>query len=469
MDAMNAFERQVAGEVVQAVGPLRPVDDLAMFNHVITTTQSPKARFQSMFSATKFVLAGAIVALFGGFLLAGVLTQPSDDQLPGVGASPSATIDLLSTLVADEVEPGVFRVVSDGNPRHPYERLDHITIGSDGAVWVREGRVDGPLRSAGDVWRVGDATSLPGAPSGDNNREAYRLDTDAEGRLVEAYHGGLSVGRSRDDSAVVYDVPADFQPSALAALPDDTVWASWFDMEIDVARLGVLDAEGWTEHATPEGVESIRDLGYAASVSDIVTTPDGDVWVGIQDNWGGGFGGGALARFDGAEWTEIQPLAGTEDSDIRISDVHDLTVAPDGSLWVLAWLVSDGLSPEIRDLVERGGAPGALFRYDGQAWETYLGLDVLPGIDPAEVSILQGPIAVDRDGRVWASLERITQDEPTQRTLDHHLVMFDGDSTTYLPQVTHVSDLSVDDAGSLWAATEDGLYVITPEAVAATE
>ena len=30
--------------------------------------------FQSVFSATKFVVAGVIVALFGGFLLAGVLT-----------------------------------------------------------------------------------------------------------------------------------------------------------------------------------------------------------------------------------------------------------------------------------------------------------------------------------------------------------------------------------------------------------
>jgi len=49
-------------------------------------------RLQSMFSATKFVVAGAIVALFGGFLVAGFLTtQPSDDRLPAVGASASAT------------------------------------------------------------------------------------------------------------------------------------------------------------------------------------------------------------------------------------------------------------------------------------------------------------------------------------------------------------------------------------------
>ena len=81
MDDMNAFERQVAGEFVRRAGPVRQVDAAAIFT-TITATQSPKWRFRSMFSATKFVVAGAIVALFGGFLLAGVLTQPSDEQPP---------------------------------------------------------------------------------------------------------------------------------------------------------------------------------------------------------------------------------------------------------------------------------------------------------------------------------------------------------------------------------------------------
>jgi hypothetical protein len=50
----------------------------------------PRWRSQSMFSATKFVVAGVILALFGGFLLRGVMTQPSEEQLPVVGASASA-------------------------------------------------------------------------------------------------------------------------------------------------------------------------------------------------------------------------------------------------------------------------------------------------------------------------------------------------------------------------------------------
>ena len=41
----------------------------------------PLPRFRSMFSATKFVVAGVIVALFGGFLLLG---QPFDQQVGNV-------------------------------------------------------------------------------------------------------------------------------------------------------------------------------------------------------------------------------------------------------------------------------------------------------------------------------------------------------------------------------------------------
>jgi hypothetical protein len=86
MQDMNALERQVTRDALRDVGPVRPVDDAAIFNS-ITASQSPKWRFQSVFSATKFVVASAIVALFGGFLLAGVLTLPSDEQMPMVGAS----------------------------------------------------------------------------------------------------------------------------------------------------------------------------------------------------------------------------------------------------------------------------------------------------------------------------------------------------------------------------------------------
>ncbi len=53
--------------------------------------QRATGRLQTMFSATKFVVAGAIVALFGGFLLAGLLAQRSDEPLPPAAATTSAS------------------------------------------------------------------------------------------------------------------------------------------------------------------------------------------------------------------------------------------------------------------------------------------------------------------------------------------------------------------------------------------
>jgi heat shock protein HslJ len=135
---MNALERQLADESLRIVGPVRPVDDAALFT-AITTTQSPKWRFQSMFNATKYVVAGAIVALFGGFLLAGVLTtQPSDEAAPAaVSASPSTSPDPLPSvdLEVEEVSPGVFRVLGDGE-RDLRENVWHVAISPEGNVLV---------------------------------------------------------------------------------------------------------------------------------------------------------------------------------------------------------------------------------------------------------------------------------------------------------------------------------------------
>ena len=76
MDDMSAFERQLERRIQRFVGPVRPVDDLAVFDAVVATSRSQGWSF-SMWSAVKFVAAAFIVALFGGFLLAGVLTTPT--------------------------------------------------------------------------------------------------------------------------------------------------------------------------------------------------------------------------------------------------------------------------------------------------------------------------------------------------------------------------------------------------------
>jgi hypothetical protein len=150
MTDMTAFERRVAGEMVSRASPIRPVDDLAVFDAVIATTQSSNWRF-NMFSALKFVAAAAIVSLFGGFLLTGVFTtQQEAEMLPAaVTESPSpitaqmledmATeawnnddVALLEEVYApDAIQRGVYfdgTVVLDGRPAIIDAALGNLTM-----------------------------------------------------------------------------------------------------------------------------------------------------------------------------------------------------------------------------------------------------------------------------------------------------------------------------------------------------
>ena len=133
MDPRNAFEQQLSRVATEVAGPVRPVDATAV---VRSAKAAPVHRWSvnvrgfrggahtrteggfSMFSALKLIAAGVIVALFGGFLVAGILTTPNDDQTAPAAVttspSPMTTDELLSGMVTEEVEPGVLRVVNDG-------------------------------------------------------------------------------------------------------------------------------------------------------------------------------------------------------------------------------------------------------------------------------------------------------------------------------------------------------------------
>ena len=92
-----------------------------------------------MFSALKFVVASVIVALFGGFLLASVFTPQRDDMAPAAvteSPSPTATEGLLSGMVTEEVEPGVYRVVNDGVRDIASVRYGDVVAGHDGSIWL---------------------------------------------------------------------------------------------------------------------------------------------------------------------------------------------------------------------------------------------------------------------------------------------------------------------------------------------
>lgn len=102
---MKELERQVAGEVVRAVGPVRPVDDLSVYRAVHEASRPRGWRLQTMFSTTKFFVGGAIVALFVGFLYASVATAPrGDEPAPAAATQPDADAPTVGSVSAEPVD-----------------------------------------------------------------------------------------------------------------------------------------------------------------------------------------------------------------------------------------------------------------------------------------------------------------------------------------------------------------------------
>lgn len=99
MDDMNAFERQVADEVVRASAPPSPVDVAAVF--AAATSRRPRWNLPWLFGATRFVAAGIVVALFGGLLLAGILATPRADELAPAAVTPSPSASSTAEASAD--------------------------------------------------------------------------------------------------------------------------------------------------------------------------------------------------------------------------------------------------------------------------------------------------------------------------------------------------------------------------------
>jgi hypothetical protein len=102
MDDESRLEQRLADDASRTAGSSRPVDVDAVFAATIAT-RSPKWRFPSMFSATKFVVASGVLALFGGILLIGTLAD-----LPSRDAAPAAQASDPSLRQADDGPPGGF-------------------------------------------------------------------------------------------------------------------------------------------------------------------------------------------------------------------------------------------------------------------------------------------------------------------------------------------------------------------------
>ena len=140
--------------------------------------QHTPGRSRSMLSATRLTALVAMVALGTGavYLAAGQGPSPVPSLVPTAAPSPTAASStrpltgLLASLVTEEVEPGVLRVVSDGHRNLSMDlvtdterpsRRSNVVAGPDGSVW---------LFGADEWFRVGEPATYPVTEETPNHR-----------------------------------------------------------------------------------------------------------------------------------------------------------------------------------------------------------------------------------------------------------------------------------------------------------
>jgi hypothetical protein len=340
------------------------------------------------------------------------------------------TEELLSDMVTVEVEPGVFRIVHDGVRDLTSADYGGVSAGQDGSIW---------LNHAGYPSRLGVAET-----------HDWQLEEPDYLMDIEVAHDG-------------------------------TVWVVTGD---EWSPLRSFDGETWTTH---------RVMDERHVVDGVVFASDGVVWVVIQD--------GTLGYLDadGSTWQTMEtPTARAGQGDFN-SEVDELGfIATESDLWARSfggvWHYADGAWEHIPyggpdtgampDGVFWGVGEGTddgwvLYRHDGTGWRQWsLGEhDMLPG------GWVIAPYAVAPDGSFWAGWRMKDREEPQAPSRCEGVSRFDGRTwMRYLPGrcVGFFGWMDIAPDGSVWVLSlegedpEDryagqGLYVITPEAVAATE
>jgi hypothetical protein len=465
MDDLTAFEREIGDELRREIGPLPGFDAMSIVRSV-TATRSPKWRFQSMFSATRFVVAGAIVALFGGFLLAGGLTQPSDDMAPAaVTASPSPTTteEPLSGMVTEEVEPGVYRVLDDGAGHDlAADPPGGVTVAPDGSVWLL--RTEDARRSYGWQARVGTLLEL-GVEGSQHladvlGYQVYTFSTelavDADGVAWIESEGDLL---SFDGTALALETRPRRIDGLARSLPEGVarlVDGEWAILEGDrYEGTGHLTASGaGTTWSAPGAIEPGQAIyrhdedGWAAmelpatlltqagssqfQVRAMAAGEGGTFWADldiVRDD-DDGFEP-YLVRYADGHWTGFG-----KDEGVPILDWHTYTsriaVDGDGRVWIAPGN-GDGWPADLNDELGAADGPVGVLAFDGQRWSRFL--------DGVQIN----RVAIADDGTVYATgLNGCTEGE-------------------YFGPEGYGCPLSAVDP------SVGGLYVITPEAVAASE
>jgi hypothetical protein len=264
---------------------------------------------------------------------------------------------------------------------------------------------------------------------------------------------------------------------AVEAGPDGSIWVTRAVSNAAGPWVARHDGSSWATLPPSDDPELQGD--YLGEVSDVGVGPDGTVWVANgsrQDDPGPGPHG--VLRFDGA-WHLESPMS-------EPTDLHGgpLAVGPDGTAWVYLYSrqadLPDGLRPH-------------LARWSDGEWTTYDSSEGVMNLPSGDGGASR--LAVDDAGTLWiafgdgsgqymgfaqqaAGLQNPTPDEgPCLGVLS-----FDGTSWRQYLRGRCVNQVALAPDGSVWASAathpegteldiEDthGLYVITPEAVAATQ
>ena len=314
--------------------------------------------------------------------------------------SPMTSEELLRGMVTEEIEPGVFRVLGDGVRDLSVPLSDRFTAsfntGRDGSVW---------LRSRDEAIRLGRPSTLPLAPF----IQTFQVGPDGTVWVIEEVAGvdgadGSApplVVRSFDgETWTVHPAPADerLRKDAASAwlhvAADGTVLVNW-PLKQGGTLVTRLGADGWAPlpGTGPEG--------------NLVTTDDGVIWAGTafyrDGQWQGNasFETAAVSR-DGTHWLiETQPVrlernlgdgwttCPTDGAPERFHPLSGLSATSDGSLWVID-------TTEVRHTTE---PTYRLARFDCAEWD-------YPLDDGPAPHVLQARIADDESVWVLAGEER---------------------------------------------------------------
>jgi len=317
-----------------------------------TNGHSPTAigRTMPMFSATKFVVAGVIVALFGGFMLIAQPFEQQGESVPGAATGGPGTFSPAGTL-------------AEARGSHT------ATLLPDGRVLVVGGWVGGS--GGGGSAEVWDPVTASFGPAGSlaEARSGHTATLLPDGRV-------LVVGGFGDDdvlaSAEVWDPETgSFGPggslaeararAAAALLPDGRVLVVGGDGNVNS---NVASAEVW-DPATGM-FASAGSLEFARFFLTATALPDGRVLV-----VGGRGDGDVKKRQTLAEvWDPVTASFGPAGSLAEARWVHTATLLPDGRVLVVGGMFHNVLtSPEVWDPVTASFGPAGSLA-EGRAGHT---------------------------------------------------------------------------------------------------